>query len=330
MQLDIGTVRYKGAELVEPGAVRYVDSDSYEYLTLCKDPIRFIYQRLGVSYSVSNKIHNIDHNIWSEVFTPRLANRERINSLSDYLYVVSGSGEVICITETNISKNVEDFKKAVEELNADVSYSRSGVVNIKFSTSIREDLESVVYVEMDLVNGRYRVYDGVINGDRIIVVSNPVIDSIKFDEFIVALDIRSEVSMSSKLAENILSAYNKDTAEDMVMSVREVLDIVKMLGCKVDTDEDGFASEIFEVLVSSKETLVKFFRSFDMPYKSLKKLGYLRKSLKYGGMTIDTMLKLLSKEYVNPNNNSSASTIASLLKIYYNRESDREVLESET
>lgn len=133
--------------------------------------------------------------------------------------------------------------------------------------------------------------------------------------------------MSIKLSKNLIKEYNPEIAASMVLSLREVLDIIKIAKLDISLDDNGMVYGI--VGIDKTDELKEFLNSFDMPYKSLRKLTYLRKSLKYKDLTIDGMLNILTSEYMSPYNSVNAYLISYLMRIYYSQDSDRNIAETE-
>lgn len=321
-------VKLKKAELIEPSVIKYVDGTTYGYLTLNKEASKYIYSRLGMSPSVSRKIYNLDNDIWRDLIKMRFDSSETdIHDLSNYNYIINGSS-IVAMTEMDLSQQMDKFDNFCEDISASYYVNDVGVLQLSTLTDIDDNFKSAVFVDMDILNGYYAMYSGVIYNDRIITIIKPIMETWTFEEFMSIVDIENEVSMSARMSENIKDLYDPGIADNMVMSVREVLEIIKRSKCDVTLDDDGFVSSIDGMSRESSIIITRFINSFKLPYKSLKKLGYLRKSLRYDSVTIDGMLEILSHEYFQ-SNGVNASMISELLKIYDSMESDRNVLQAE-
>ena len=255
------------------------------------------------------------------------SNDTDIHDLSNYNYIVNGSN-IVAMTELDLSQQMDKFDKFCEDVSANYFVNDVGTVQVSVTTDIADDFMSAVLVDMDISNGYYTMYSGVIYNERIITIIKPIMETWTFEEFMSIVDIENEVSMSARMAENVRDLYDPSIADNMVMSVREVLDVIKQSRCDVMLDDDGFVSSIDGMSRESSTVITRFINSFKLPYKSLKKLRYLRKSLRYDSVTIDGMLEILSHEYFE-HNGVNANMISGLLKIYDSMESDRNVLQAE-
>lgn len=314
------------ARLIDPKTIKCKIGGNDSYLVLHKEALRTIYWKLGLSSSVSEKIYQISQEIWNDVINLKMS------QCSDFdfgmlRYITIRDFEVIAITENDMSELIDNFYKDYDSIETTEVENNSDVIQVKLSQDIGDGNYALVLLDIDVKNGVYRAYDGIHSSNRILLPGLPAVEESSLESFLTAINLKDELNMSAKLSKSLIKEYDRELAKTMILSLREVLDIVRMAKLKVELSNDGMVSRIEGI--DDTDDLIAFLNSFGMPYKSLKKLTYLKKSLKYDDLTVDGMLSIFAREYDSDMNSISAYLISYLMKIYYSQESDRNTVKSE-
>jgi hypothetical protein len=125
------------------------------------------------------------------------------------------------------------------------------------------------------------------------------------------------------LASKMNSLYKEEVGKGIYLSLREVLEVLKIVGVEVEANDEGAVASISGL--NDADKVVSFLQSFGIPFKSIKKLSNLRKSLKHNNLSLDSLLTSLSNDLIDfDRTNVIPSAVAYLMRIYSSREDDKE------
>lgn len=335
MNTPITVNKFYKVKLVEPSVISVLKDSTQineSIIVLSKEAQRILNQKLKLSPSFSNRLFKISKEAWSIVISEKSVNEdgELVCDLnSENISYIMRNNKILSIDESeDIEKNVEKFIKSVNESANQVKELSSGITKIIFKSNEEAEVVPVVYVEMNFADGVYRAYNGIETSSYMFVVDKPSVEKWKIGEFLESFDANVELSMSVKMSSGMYSELMDDLENNASMSVREVLQILKNIGAVVNIDESGMAQSIKGISESYSDRFVEFFNSFDMPFKSLVKLNYLKKSIKTNDFTIVEMLEFLSNQYTNEIIDVECPVIVDTLRMLRN-DSDRKILEYE-
>ena len=323
--------KFDEVELIDPVSLKVRNKgEDYRYIALSKEMQREISRTLNISTQVSKKLYNLSEKMWKGTIETMASQVEDGFDLSSYNYVSYGTDEdkyFISITHNSVDKLIQNFESLISNYECTYFVNNNYVLQMTIPVASEDDGTSVFILDMDLSNGIYRGYNGVVLSDgNIITPSKPVISSNDFSEF-VASNFLYEFNMSAKLYPSLIKNYSRDEASKIHLSVREVIDILNLSKIEIITDAAGNIEMIYGT--SHPDKFKNFFNSFNMPFKSLKKSSLLRKSLKQNHLTLCDMLDIISEEYFSDANNVNGFVISKLLSIYYSMESDVNVVKEE-
>lgn len=327
--------KFDEVSLIDPVSFKARNKGENEkYISLNKEIQREIYKNLGFSSQTSKKIYDISTDVWRDVVNLRSQNTKDGVPLDieKYNFVSFGTDEnefFVSITHSKgIESSIEKFEKMISDYGCTYFVNREYVLQVVIPIKVdNEDITPVLVLDIDLMNGLYRGYNGVIKSDgNIILSSKPVIQEAEFSKFLSS-GFEYELRMSAKLAESICSKYDRGEASKIHLSVKEVIDILGRSKIDIITDPAGNIESIIGTSYADK--FRNFFNSFNMPFKSLKKLSFLRKSLKQNSLTLSDMVDIVSEEFFSDINNCNGLVISELLKIYYSMEADSNVISEE-
>lgn len=297
---------------------------------------RALYRGIGISKQFSNKLFDISSDIWEAVVDMKSAepkgDPKKPFVLADKVFV-GDSGTLVDIIDEERAVEV-DFPALLEKFNNYMATSEnvSSIrhicegYNIVIADENKTDEEGmpVVTIDYNIIDGVYRVYSGAYKDGRLIITSKPVFEDIDLVKFL-SFDLKYEFETSEKLYESSLAMYEPDYTP---LSVREVLDVLNLVACdiQIDKEDGGYVANINGLLDEGRVT--KFLNGFGYPFKTLKKMSYLRKSFKCDGLTTDDLLKILTRTYFEGETVNSRA-ISRLLQISYSNTADRTVIKDE-
>lgn len=335
MNTSISVEKFHKVRLSEPSIISVLRDETQieeNTLVLSKESQRILNQKLSLSPSFSSRLFKISKEAWAIVISEKSVNEdgELVCDLnSDDISYIMRNNKVISIDESeNIKSNLDKFMKNLDDIDNETIESPTGITKIIFRDNVEGDIVPIAVIEMDFVNGVYRAYNGLETPNYMFVSDRPSVERWKLGEFLESFDASIELNMSSKMRDGMYGELESDLSNNASMSVREVLQILKNLGAVVNTDDYGMVESIDNIPEEFNDRFVEFFNSFDMPFKSLMKLNYLKKSIRTNDYTIVEMLKFLSNQYTNISINVRCSLIADTLRMLRN-DSDRKILENE-
>jgi len=318
---------FTGVILEEPDLLKCYDDDgNIKLLPMGKEAIEFLYDLMGVPFSMCKKLHENSPELWDKLRQQVLYENHNVKGLSKYRYCVVADEVVFAIFDgstEDISVNYDVFDNTFSA--ATVNVNKAGVIQVINEKISDTGCVSLVLVDIDPIKGRYVAYEGIkTDDDCYVTFSMPIIESKSFYEFMTTFDPVVEVSMAEKYYSRTLATFTDDSLVDKELSVREVLEIIKKSKVNVVLTSD---KRIASLDLADSQELVDFLNSFGMEYKSLKKLEKLKKALTYNKFSTLQLLKILSKNYKLGTNLIDSTMIATFLKPYFDQRSDRNIFE---
>lgn len=294
-----------------------------KYYKLTNFSKREFYYSLDLKPRFVKELYSIDQGVFNTLI------KSRINDLhfsKDEKKCVILNGDIVEIYDksSNFDEScIYKFINLIEDKIIKSSFNRFGILNIviKFNSEIK-------FMSMDLCNGYYSLHSGVMNNDCLVLFPREEFSSSSFSEFIISMIYTLEEEDSSEDA-LINMQYCDIINLNANLSLREVYDVIKSLKCTINKDEEGFISSISGLSTKNSLTVSNFINSFGMPYKTVKKVSFLRKALKSGNLTSKELLKILFEEIESESLNLSAHTFARICDICATNEFDREAIKQE-
>lgn len=282
--------KFKSVELVEPSVLKITnDNDKIDYYVPQKDALRYIYYMLGMTYRESKILYKADKDSWKQYIISR-ANREDIEIPFDLskCYMIFDDNVLISVSDEDLSYDIEKYYKMLSD-NDIYSYD-NGIIKAHINGTELCD----TYIEINLVDGIYKVLYTIIN-DNIKVMISPMIVFREFKDFI-RYDIQYDININTALYGT--SSFNYSRLSNN-LSYRELFDIIKILKLKkmAVLDSNGIligfrdTDEYVESLILSQPEFHK------IPYKSMAKMKYLEKSLTITTIKISDMLGIMDKYF---------------------------------
>lgn len=321
--------------LEEPSVAKFMDDGTECVSLMNKTANAQICNLLGIKPKLSKDLMATDSDLWKVLIDKRSDNGEKLKDMDLVLFMqsiiaIEGTDEDIDYGdfEENLTRFIE-YCSSFKEAGISSCIDSAGVLKILLKNSYSSQNKSaVVIASLDLRNGFYAIHSGFINTkNQLVLYSTPMIKTPLIEEFMrdaVSL-ITNELATQSKMIETgYLPDYNTSTD----MSLSEILRTLKMLGAEVTADDEGACISVSGIDAEDSIRIITHLNAFGMPFKSLKKLHHLRKSLKNSHISVGDILGICNKELMNPDLKISAWTISDMSKIFRGS-GDQEIVNSE-
>lgn len=314
----------------EPMSIRYTNDDGKSEIRLMnKEASSFIYNKLMIGAQLSKNLYGVNKDIWRSLINFR--SDEKSFDITSFKYIVYG-GVIISVCEDDVDPNYilnEAANVIFNNYKFEYNINNYGVIRgIISDGSIGERNEMpALFVTMNMNSGAYFVHEGYKSesGDYIIY-PRPSIESYNFCDFMSQL---SGIEVIFDGCQRVVTEDKSYPCVDEKLSVREVMDIFKSTKADVGLDENGFSSYIDGINAKDSDMLVSFFNSFKMPFKSLKKMKYIKKYFKYDHLTVGDMLGFLSRELMNTRLNITPSLLGYFVANVMNDDLDKKLVINE-
>ena len=321
----------KNLELLCNNTVRLSDPEVLEFMSDTKRTYKFnkevektIYKGLQFSKTVSKKVYDIDVSIWNQVVDIRSNDSENlVLSNMNYLkYVPSLS--IVSMTDIPsdmLYKHIMTILQSIDKFDrVDSNKNEFGVIR---TVLYKSGDNTVLFVDIDTVDGRYELYTGKVVDGSILLFDNPSFSADNLCNFIIGLDLEREYNIAKQLPFNEINL-------DVKLSARELLDLIKVIKADISTDDETeLAASVSGMSRGNSDLLVNAINYFDMPYKSFKKMKYTRKCLKISNFTIEDVLRVLTQECMQSNINITGKVISAVCGKAFNNDTDLNDLLSE-
>lgn len=303
---------YESVSLFDPGSLLIRRNDPNkpkQFLPMNKSTSKEVYGNLGISKQVSNKVYNVDPNTWKQLITICSTKQDddgNVNTfnLSDYSFIVYEDTIVGITTNEDIADSIDKLFDMFDEFKYCLANSAPGIIKIVLDIETYDTCAIICMVEMNFDRGIYKMSMGVRDDSRIILMPASVLKG-EFEKFLEPDDIRYEISLNKSIITNVLNKngsinmdeiYSYANGINIKLSLREVLDVLKASGIKMILEKNGTVSTDND---TSDLSLSEYFNMTGQTFKSLKKLSYLNKSIKFPSIDInlDEMLLYVSSMF---------------------------------
>lgn len=319
--------------LVEPEIIKFQE----DVKLIGGELYRKIYSNLGISRSVNNKVFNTDTEIWRAFIRKVQGDKLEDFSISNQTYLYLDNKDIaISIVSEGTKSRILSFIDSMKKYDCKIIGGESShIIHISYNDCVySKDYLSMfpyIIVKIDHVNGIFKydvLYKIVDHSDNSIVIVGIEKNQRKSDLLtLLSCTIDNEIQFLSKMAERSFGYVKYVMNNTEKISVRELTDTIKRLGCKFILKEDGNLERVSELVDSSG--VVNMINSFNTPFKSLNKMSLLRKSLKRDSMTSVDLLKIISANRTLPCFSDPGLVISNFCNSIGNRVLDGDVVRDE-
>ena len=319
--------------LEEPAMITFSEDGVEKHSLVNKTAKYQVYDLIGVKPKLSADLYSTDNEVWEELIS------KHADPLHTDVPLILWNDSLIGIYGTNpdddygdLEENISNFISDIYGLHdsgftVDSVLDSSGCFKIVIKSALINEMTAVIMCTLDFRNGYYAVHSGFITDhNEIILYSTPVVATPLIEEFFFNYSaITSEMATQVKMLQsNLISPYDTSAT----MSVGEVLWAIKRIGTQIIPDEMGACMSISSMNPDDSTKIVSYLNAFNMPYKSLRKLHHLRKSLRDTHMTVGEMLSIMNSELMNPDLTVSAWTISDMSGLFRGA-GDQAIIKSE-
>lgn len=292
-----------------------------------------VYDMIGIKPRLSKDLYQYDKDVWQTIMDKVSINDIDLICRNNSLIAILGTNpddDYGYTYENDLSTFISTLNDLSDNYSIQSSMSNDGSykIYIRSSDPIDETTRVAIVITMDLREGFYAAHSGLINSEsQILLYSTPLIATPFIEEFMrdISTIVSTELDVQTRIVEqNLAPSYSTNS----VMSLGEVLWTLKKMHADVNTDDEGICISIAGMSHENSSEIIKYLNAFQMPFKSLKKLHHLRKSLKNSHMTIGEMLRIMNDELLNNDLNVSAWTISDICHICKGT-GEQEIIQSE-
>lgn len=338
-----------GIKFIEPSmlSAKVNDEDvENSFLEMFGEARSYVYGNLRLSQSLSNQVYKISDKAWNEIISAKLVDENDEPTLElnkeDLKYIITGDNNLVSITEAaNLEANWNKFETDIMAdkpgIKVDDIYNGEEMLQRFIVTKeiSGKPYSAVNVIELDFKYGYFVVYSGIkYNNDGVIVLmEKPSLAKQKIGEFLEALDLETEISLSEKMSLLIAQDFELSDKLTSKISVRELLDIMKFANMKVDFEtekgSEGKALKIIGIEEEDSNKICETLNSFKIPFKSLSKMGFLKKSFKQDNLNFMEVLTMLSKYIYSTNLNVNGRLLTVIAQTLLSKNYDQAVIKTE-
>lgn len=255
---------------------------------------------LKLNKTLVKKLYEFDQSLWSDMVSIAIGDVDYDPFISSDFICYEGNKLIDIYDEGSGDEFILHRDTFVQGMNG---FKFDTIINsnkqiISLCSSEDDKYESILLFTIDFINSVYCVHQGKMMNDKLYLFSKPLADCWNIIDFLASIpSIEDQVKQCDEIIEYM--TFNNNPA---FLSIRELLDYTKSIGCKdlFNYDDRGIVSDIEysnPKTVKIKEKIIKNMSS--MPYKSLNKLQYLRKSLRDTDMHAQEMLEYMTDNLLN-------------------------------
>ena len=294
---------------------------------LLKGAEEFIHKQIDIKVSTSKEIYKKASEIWKQLRDTKLREltdspneTDKFDLVSDNVYyLINDYKQIVDIvkfySDDQKNKFIEDLEKYNLELTTTnktkkfFTDGKGGLIKLvcydKNLDVTQEDYVPVVMLELNNTKSKYTIYTGIFIYNTFTFIPSISCDysDDSLSHFISSFDIDNNLEYSSQKAENYYENYCKFRDNAMEISVREVTNLLKSVGYKLQLDDSDKLSPIQNI--SDEETNLRI-QNFYNTFKDITgettldilQLSELKKTFRYNKLTLVDVLSMLSKEYL--------------------------------
>lgn len=305
------------------------DENGIQEYDLLKGAAEYMHTQVGVKLSTSKELYKNTKDIWKEFIDNRLESckdepneKERFTLDKETLYfLVTDTGVIVDIKDFKTSENVEDFRLKHQKFVIDMTSRelvdrmwvecKGGLMKMicyKVKTDLtKEDYTPSILLELNPEKSTYQAHRCIfsyLNPYMILPTVSCDIYEKSMIEFITRFDMKNFLEFTIERADELVDAYNTFKTQPVEISVREMLNLFKRLGYKLELDDIDKLKPIDDLRDDdSNQQIQDFFNTFTTGETAydIMHLSEIKKAFRYNKVTLLDVLSILSKEYLNGN-----------------------------
>lgn len=286
--------------LIEPEVIRFQETPKF----IGGELYRKIYSNLDVSKSVNSKLFKTDPLLWRQFINKVQSDNVEKFSIANQKYLIMQENAFSTAQEETKSRLISLIDSLENYDCKIIGGSLSHIIHVYCKDCVYETESFRMYphaiIKIDTVHGIFK-YDMSyeVKTDKANYIIGLEVNKRKSDlATLLSCSMDIEFAFASRMAQRNSEYVELVLNSVRKISVRELLDITKNLGAKFMVGSDGEMTGIQQLYCSSK--IIKMLQSFNIPFKSLNKMSYLRKSLKKNSLNSIDLLEIISENLMNP------------------------------
>lgn len=284
----------------------------------------YLYKKLGIKPATSKEVNKLSETTWKNLLQILLDyckdDKVPFTLLDENtVYLATAQNDLVDIFQARGPEDLEEFSEKLEKYVIDVTTNektskfytdgKDGTVKLVCYDSKadlpNEEYTPVVILELNTRKSIYKVYTGILiyNEFTFIPSIEPSIDVDKFNKFIRQFDLNETLEYSKQQSEEVYSTYKQLVDNDLEISARELLQLLRVVGYKLKLKDDNQIDEIENLNDEEANAEIQdFFNTFCLTTnetaQEILSLSNLQKIFRYNKLTFMQLLKILSKEYL--------------------------------
>lgn len=305
------------------------DVDGMQTYEILKGASEALHLAIGVKPATSRELYKNTKEIWKEFIDNRLSacldepnEKERFSLDKETLYfLVTDAKEIVDICDFKTPENVSEFKLKHQKFILDMTTRelvdrmwvecKNGLIRMicykKDTNLLDSEYTPAVLLEMNPEKSTFQTFRCIFSYQNPYMILPAVSGDIceeSMCEFIKRFDMKASLDYSIERSEDSYNAYKNFVAHPVEVSAREMMNLFKRLGYKLELDDIDKIKPIEDLRDDdSNQQIQDFFNTFSLTtgetaYDILH-LSELKKSFRYNKITLLDILYILSKEYLN-------------------------------
>lgn len=318
---------------------------------ICKGAENYLCKKVRLKPNTSKEVYKLSKEIWNELINLQL---DKCKTEDKELFDLENENTIYLATDTyNLVDtftimNTEELHSFEDKLNKymlDVTTSertkkfftdgKDGTIKLvcysKDANLAEEEYTPVVLLELNTEKSIYKVYTGILIYKTFTFIPSldPFIDEDRFSKLIYKLDIEDVLEISTQRSSELYNIYKQLLQNDLEISAREMIHLLKNVGYKIQLKDDSSIGEIENLNDEEANIEIQdFFNSFKLvtneSAQQIISLSEIQKVFRYNKITFMEMLKILSKEYLEfEGSKITASILSDLIINVYSKTTDK-------
>lgn len=334
--------------------MRFSDSED-RIVSLEKGASNYLYNKFKLKESTSKEVYKKSIELWERLLC--VCENESTDSKDNFylnkdtnIFMVTDSNELIDVFDAGSEELYDNFESRYEEFKLDISEmtktrkmyreGSNGLIKLLFYRAdypiTEAEYTPVIILEANPIKSTYKIYTGIYLFSKSIIIPNlSVTPVLKFyHDLVNSFDIDSVLEYAESVAENLYDEYKDFVKNQVEISARELLSILKKVGYKLQLNNDNDLGDISNLEeIESNEQIRNFFNTFKFitgeTAVDILNLSELRKIFRYNKLTFMDVLEILSKEYLNQDNSAvTIETLIDLICILHDKDEDKKQAEN--
>lgn len=315
---------------VQPKSVNWITPERLELdigeeqLTnseLLKGAINYLYSKIDLKFNTSKEVFKKSQGIWTQLKNLQVDKAKDVPGSEFYLtkdtvvYLLNDINSVVDMEDLNTEENVEQFKDLHKKFTLELTTTnktkkfftdgKGGLIKFvcynKNYDVTQQKYTPVVLLELNTTKSTYMVYNGILIYDTFTFIPNSLalINNNSLINFIQNFNMDKYLEYADEDAERLYDMYNSFVPVEI--SARELTSLVKKAGYKLEIDPlSGSLLPINNINDEANgEKVASFYNTFRQESAlDILSLNEFKKTFKYNKLTLEDLLQIFSKEYL--------------------------------